>query len=97
MIKQYRLRPVTIEAFQWTWNGSSVHDLKKFTNDLVKVDCQEVPAWEAQWSVYNTRYNEWMPFNSGDFIVKGQYNEFFPLPADMFNRAYEEVGGFLDD
>lgn len=93
-IEQYRKKPVTIEAVQWT--GSNLREVITFTDgppdtrtqhagmmwenyeDLVRRDGLKIFTLEGA-----------MLASPGDWIVKGVKGEFYPCKPDIFAATYE--------
>ena len=93
-IEQYRKKPVTIEAVQWT--GSNLREVITFTDgppdtrtqhagmmwenyeDLVRRDGLKIFTLEGA-----------MLASPGDWIIKGVKGEFYPCKPDIFAATYE--------
>lgn len=84
-VKQYKKKPVVIEAMQF--NGDNFADAHMFSHGAFKL-------WEAA-DFTNTYYIETlegdMKTNPGDYIVKGVKGEFYTVDKDIFLETYEEV------
>ena len=84
--KQYRKKPVVIEAMKltpnepraiWEWMGESYKshgESEGQTTDL------QIKTLECV-----------MTANVGDYIIKGIKGEFYPCKPDIFEATYEEV------
>lgn len=84
-VKQYRKKPVVIEAL--LWNGDNLRDVEEFfgiTN----------PAPEDTYSngkIPIDTLEGTMTASKGDYIIKGVQGEFYPCKPDIFESTYEEV------
>lgn len=83
MIKQYRKRPIVIEAIQNT-GGSKCH--------------LDIAGWMAQdadfgpeGEVYIETLEGTMRADVGDWIIKGVQGEFYPCKPDIFEATYEKA------
>jgi len=81
MIKQYRKKPVVIEAVQWT--GTNFGEILRFTQGSVQLQNDD-DLWVNTLEGGHTALN-------GDFIIKGIQGEFYPCKPDIFKETYEEV------
>lgn len=85
MAKQYRKKPVVIEAVLWDGSDEAADEVYEFMED-------------AQWSM-NTGTKKVdihtlegvMSADIGDYIIKGVQGEFYPCKPDIFAATYEEV------
>lgn len=80
MIKQFRKKPVVIEALQFT--GDNIDEVFDFVREKVGATNQIV--------VINTLEGI-MIANVGDWIIKGVNGEFYPCKPDIFEKTYEAV------
>ena len=91
MIKQYRKKPVFIEAVQW--NTKNYDEIVAFTEGRAKY---------FEWFQYNEygqnkemlhvgTLERRMEASKGDWIIKGVNGEFYPCKPDIFEKTYEEV------
>lgn len=89
MVRQYRKKPVCIEAVQFTrsnWDeivsftGNTAHTLmiEKRPNGIATCI---IPTLEGQHIA-----------TENDFIIKGVHGEFYPCKPDIFEKTYEVVG-----
>jgi hypothetical protein len=83
--RQYRKKPVVIEAIQYT--GSNINEVADFVEGEVRdwgysenSDYYEIETLEGT-----------MRADHGDFIIKGVSNEFYPCKPDIFAKTYEAV------
>ncbi len=91
MKKQYRKRPVIIEAIQWT--GENTKEIEDFAGEAAFI----IPDTE------HTAFGLWLNTLEGlmfatptDMIIKGVDNEFYPCKYDIFCQTYEEVNDETD-
>jgi hypothetical protein len=87
-VKQYRKKPVVIEAIQVT----------EFNYDAIE-DFMDTPP-DAGWldgignrlnTVEIITLEGVMIANVGDYIIKGVQGEFYPCKPDIFEATYEQV------
>ena len=92
-IEQYRKKPVTIDAVQWT--GENLREIIAFTDgppdtrtqhagmmwenyeDLVRRDGLKIFTLEGA-----------MLASSGDWIIRGVKGEYYPCKPDIFEATY---------
>ena len=93
MIKQYRKKPVVIEAIEWTGKNlkeviafTGLHPSMKLTWDEYEklVDAHGLKIFTLEGTHFAT---------IGDYIIKGIKGEFYPCKPDIFMATYEEVIG----
>lgn len=88
-MKQYRKKPVVIEAIQWL-GEKSFDELYEFTN--ADNDYGIVGMKDGRGDVAKIRTLEGvMDAQPGDFIIKGVSGEFYPCKPDIFELTYEPV------
>lgn len=83
MVKQYRKKPVVIEAVQFT--GDNHKEVVEFAPvagyvTLNGVTSLAIPTLEGTMNAV-----------AGDYIIKGVQGEFYPCKPDIFTATYEEV------
>lgn len=81
-IKEYRKKPVVIEAVQWT--GENMGDILGFFGGCALREDQDI--------IINTLEGE-MRARPGDWIIKGVKGEFYPCKPDIFAATYEAADG----
>jgi hypothetical protein len=99
MIKQYRKKPVVIEAIQLSWeNWNLVCDFveKPFFDIGVYLDdktLEELPDGSSSNTIgLKIHTSEGvMLAKQGDYIIKGIAGEFYPCKPDIFQKTYEDV------
>ncbi len=80
MTKQYRQKPVVIEAIRYTY----VDELPDDFRDAVILD-GEGQTW------VNTLEGSVLLVDNGSYIVRGVRGEFYPVRGDIFEETYELV------
>lgn len=82
-VKQYRKKPVVIEAMQLQGNSEQV--MKWLTDNKCGA------SWELDSGlpVYIETLEGIMTANQGDYIIKGVNGEFYPCKPDIFEKTYE--------
>lgn len=84
MVKQYRKKPVVVEAVKWT--GENFDDLKTFApGDIKRL------GRLGGVNLFVRTLEGPMTANIGDYIIKGVKGEFYPCKPDVFQATYEEV------
>lgn len=84
---RFRKRPVEIEARQWT--GNNLDELTTFTYGYFE------PEEDGDYTgrVYDHLHDSWINVSTGDWIVRGNKGEHYPVRADVFAETYEPVDG----
>jgi hypothetical protein len=86
MIKQYRKKPIVIEAVQYTGLPGAASDIihwilsNKFTARYHDDNTIVIDTLEGSMTV--------QPY---DFVIKGVKGEFYPCKSDIFETTYEVV------
>lgn len=80
--KQYRKKPVVVEALQWT--GDNLESLRAF----VPEEWRHNKITEPMGIVTPEGV---MEIKVGDWIIKGVKGEFYPCRPDIFELTYEQV------
>ena len=92
MIKQYRKKPVVIEAVQW--NGGNLAEIIRFSGlheSAVTMTWNEYESLVVREGLKIFTLEGKMNANIGDWIIKGVSGEFYPCKPDIFGKTYEEV------
>lgn len=79
MIKQYRKKPVVIEAVQWT--GDNRSEIFAFVGKFAvwgDVSGMMIKTLEGQHIA-----------SVGDYIIKGVNGEFYPCKPEIFEKTYD--------
>lgn len=87
-MKQYRKKPVIIEAIQFIDDVDRILEIQEFSGgETIRVD-------------YKNKYNPTLKINTlegvmtasvGDYIIKGVQGELYPCKPDIFELTYEEI------
>lgn len=93
-MKQFRKKPVVIEAMQWIWGINVGDDTRAGKRSVIE-------AWMGQnlyvdpstsEAIIHTLEGD-MTCSVGDWIIKGVQGEFYPCKPDIFWATYDEVAG----
>lgn len=89
-MKQYRKKPVTIEAVQF--DGLNPTEIKDFAGENCEVEIydNEVTPPIARIVIHTLEGD--MEVSKGDYVIKGVKGEFYPCKPDIFEQTYETVG-----
>jgi len=94
-MKQYRKKPVVIEAVLWT--GENHREMNDFLlgnpNDYLKSKGENFEIDHAKvvgGLIIKTLEGEHIA-SIGDYIIKGVKGEFYPCKPDIFEATYEAV------
>lgn len=86
-VKQYRKKPVVIEAWWFTIDGGGTPEEvaewcggKLIGEDDFDTIAILIPTLEGE-----------MRAEYGDYIIKGVKGEFYPVKPDIFHETYEEA------
>lgn len=85
--KKFRKKPVVIEAIQWT--GDNYDSVCDFLGDELIMEYSKAPS-RFRILVIETLEGT-VRASSGDWIIKGVKNEFYPCRKDIFESTYDEV------
>lgn len=97
MVKQFRKKPVVIEAV--VWDGSNFEEVLEFIYGVNYKDKMDVSFKEFETLRKNIIENGLnidtlegiMTASIGDYIIKGVNGEFYPCKSDIFEKTYEVV------
>ena len=95
IIRQYRKKPVIIEAVQL--NNLNVPSVVRWIGeDKAKMNLESDEAWKLGkappiFSVTISTLEGGMKAMPGDYIIKGVNGEFYPCKPDIFEKTYEAV------
>lgn len=87
-MKQYRKKPVIIEAIQFIDDVDRILEIQEFSGgETIRVDYKnkENPTLKI-----NT-LEGMMTASVCDYIIKGVQGEFYPCKPDVFEQTYEEI------
>ncbi len=82
-VKQYRKKPVVIEAI--LWDGQNWSSLESFLG----ADASKIERHGKRAAIVTLEGT--MLADEGDYIIKGVKNEFYPCKPDIFEATYELV------
>lgn len=82
MIKQFRKKPIVIEAIQF--DGTNKEEIHNFVGDAIGQDVNSK-------DLFITTLEGIMIASVGDYIIKGVQGEFYPCKPDIFEQTYNEV------
>lgn len=80
MINNYRKKPVTITAIQYT--GDNLDAVRSFTKGNAYIDNRGL--------MIRTLEGEHIA-NVNDYIIRGIHGEYYPCKPDIFAKTYEKV------
>ena len=82
-MSEYRKKPVTIEAIEWTGDPREVHE---FLDEDERLDVRLL----GDKLLVDTLEGE-MTGGLGDYLVRGVEGELYPVKASIFHKTYEVV------
>lgn len=86
--KQYRKKPVVIEAMLFDGTDSCAGDVENWSNEKVRAS----KPWKTDYGFMDVQTLEGeMTACTGDYVIKGVKGEFYPCKPDIFEQTYEEV------
>jgi hypothetical protein len=89
MIKNYRKKPVVIQAVQFEGGYDSYLQILKFIGKIMSTDANSKTGVCNYVEIITLEGI--MQADKGDFIIKGVKGEFYPCKPDIFEMTYEEV------
>lgn len=94
--KQYRKKPVVVEAIKFEYTPGCVEALKEFCGvsfeEVRKARCPNAKA-----ELWITTLEDGLEHQvkhiatEGDYIIKGVEGEFYPCKPDIFEKTYETI------
>lgn len=89
--KQYRKKPVVIEAVLWDGNNYAeiIRWSKLKPHQLLYGS--KTPVNDPDWKLTIPTLEGNMTAEIGDYIIKGIKGEFYPCKPDIFEATYEQV------
>lgn len=86
-MKQYRKKPVIIDAVQF--DGLNPTEIKDFVGENCEVEIydNEVTPPVAHIVIHTLEGD--MEVSKGDYVIKGVKGEFYPCKPDIFEQTYE--------
>lgn len=87
-MKQYKKKPVVIEAIQFVDDAERILEIQEFMGGgLLRVNYEDP---KNPFIRIETLEGE-MKAMEGDYIIKGVNGEFYPCKPDIFEKTYDEV------
>jgi hypothetical protein len=83
VIKEFRKRPITITAVQWT--GDNLDELMEFTDGDFELDVFGLAE------VWDKLHDTWVTVKDGQWVIKGVKGEFYPIDEEALADTYEEI------
>lgn len=84
-MKNYRKKPVVIEAVQW--DGNKVSEL----TDWISQALEDNTLFRMGNDVIISTLEGKMTASPGDYIIKGVNGELYPCKPDIFEKTYEQA------
>lgn len=89
-IRQFRKKPITISAVQWT--GVNLSEVANFTLQLFRTpDPERWGSADITAEVYDYIHDTWVGVKTGQWILKGVKGEFYPCDDEVLSETYDEV------
>lgn len=93
-IVRRRKKPVEVDTIQWL--GDNEADVQAFTGHdsfwaLDEEDRVNSDDPEATATVYDKLHSTWVLVYTGQHIVRGVKNEFYPIAEDVLAETYEAI------
>ncbi len=92
--KQYRKKPVVIEAMHFT-RGSTPgvgYEIAQWCGGRFNTDVKPSDYTDVRYSISIPTLEGVMTADEGDYVIKGVAGEFYPCKPDIFEATYEAVG-----
>jgi hypothetical protein len=90
-VVQYRKKPITVPAIQWT--GDNEDEVAAFADDLFREvapsgrgDDPDITA-----EVLDTLHKTWVGVKTGQWVIKGVAGEFYPIDEAVLAATYDRV------
>lgn len=80
MVKQYKKKPVVVEALQWT--GTNYEEMSAF--------CTDIKSRHGSSIIIDTLEGDMTAYVDA-YIIKGLAGEFYPVREDIFKESYGSV------
>ncbi len=91
--KQYRKKPVVIEAMHFT-RGSTPgvgYEIAQWCGGRFNTDVKPSDYTDVRYSISIPTLEGVMTADEGDYVIKGVAGEFYPCKPDIFEATYEAV------
>lgn len=89
-MKQYRKKPVTIEAVQF--DGLNPTEIKDFVGENCEMEIYDNKVTPPVARIVIHTLEGDMEVSKGDYVIKGVKGEFYQCKPDIFEQTYESVG-----
>jgi len=99
MVRNYKKKPVIVEAIQFNGN-SNRSDVEKFVGKELKAELQSETAYVAGqgapiFSLFIETKEGFMKAMQNDYIIKEAFptgdRDFYPCKPEIFEQTYEEL------
>lgn len=95
---KYRLKPVVIDAVQWTGSVNCFKKIREFCPDIIDLGAvwhPNAPGTDddcktSSWPLNIKTLEDMMSASIGDYIIKTVNGEFYPCKPDLFEKTYED-------
>ena len=88
-MKQYRKKPVTIEAVQF--DGLNPTEIKDFVGENCEVEIYDNDVTPPVARIVIHTLEGDMEVSKGDYVIKGVKGEFYPCKPGIFQQTYESA------
>lgn len=88
-MKQYRKKPVTIEAVQF--DGLNPTEIKDFVGENCEVEIYDNRVTPPVARIVIHTLEGDMEVSKGDYVIRGVKGEFYPCKPDIFEKTYESA------
>lgn len=91
MIREYRKKPLTVQAIQWT--GTNEDELVAFTgNRFMAVDPEDrTDDPDLTGAVFDILHSTWVGVKTGQWVIQGVRGEHYPIDEQVLAETYEPV------
>ena len=93
MIRQYRKKPVVIEAVRFDGSSTGVGEIRRWMETGVYKRSGVRTMDLGREIVIHTLEGD-IVASMGDYIIKGVQGEFYPCKPDIFEQTYESVPSY---
>lgn len=90
MIEKFERKCVQIEALHFVDQDSYG---ERWDNCHIEMTVNLLTGRVNGLTVYDRQTDRWTEFKFGDWIVRGEHGEYYPLPDDIFKAMYVPVSG----
>lgn len=86
-VKRFRTKVVDIEAIQWT--GQNHGEVFDFSGGQFNSFPEDNEGFTGL--IYDKLHETWIKVATGQWIIKGTKDEFYPCDPETFDWKYEEI------